>query len=263
MAGPDGNLWFAEGFYPEGLRVIGRITPAGAIAQFPLPASIFASALTFGPDGNLWFSELIPRGKTGVIGRITPAGAVTQFPLPAGSGSPNSLAAGPDGNLWFTEGSYAIGRITPAGAVTQFPLPAGSGSPGSLMVGPDGNLWFVEGLRAIGRVDPTPPRVSQVIAIPRQGKAITSILLVFDEALDPGSAATGGFYSLAAGIKRGRTIVFSKAVKIVRASYDGPVHRVRLKLARAQKGPVRVTVRAGLVAADGMSSSRDFTAVVA
>jgi hypothetical protein len=33
-------------------------------------------------------------------------------------------------------------------------------------------------------------------------------------------------------------------------------------LAVPQKGPVQVTVRAGLVAADGMSSFNDFTAVV-
>ena len=37
---------------------------------------------------------------------------------------------------------------------------------------------------------------------------------------------------------------------------------VRLKLAVPQKGRVRVTVRPGLVAADGMSSFSDFTAVV-
>jgi hypothetical protein len=37
---------------------------------------------------------------------------------------------------------------------------------------------------------------------------------------------------------------------------------VRLKLAAPQKGPVRVTVRAGIVAADGMSSSSDLTAII-
>jgi hypothetical protein len=51
-------------------------------------------------------------------------------------------------------------------------------------------------------------------------------------------------------------------VKIARVSYDRAAHSVRLKLAVPQKGPVQVTVRAGLVAADGMSSSSDFTAVV-
>jgi hypothetical protein len=63
-------------------------------------------------------------------------------------------------------------------------------------------------------------------------------------------------------VASGQTVVFSKGVKIARVSYSGTAHTVRLKLAVPQKGPVQVTVRAGLVAADGMSSSRDFTAVI-
>jgi virginiamycin B lyase len=46
--GADGNLWFTEG----GRTKIGRITPAGQVAEFELgnakPAEIVA-----GPDGNL------------------------------------------------------------------------------------------------------------------------------------------------------------------------------------------------------------------
>jgi hypothetical protein len=111
-------------------------------------------------------------------------------------------------------------------------------------------------------VDPTPPHVTKAVAVAHPGKAITSILLGFDEALDPASARKGRFYGLAAGVANGQTIVFSKGVKIVRVSYDRAAHAVRLKLAVPQKGPVQVTVRAGIVAADGMSSFNDFTAVV-
>jgi hypothetical protein len=93
-------------------------------------------------------------------------------------------------------------------------------------------------------------------------KAITSILLGFDEALDPGTATKVRFYSLAAGVANGQTIVFSQRVRIARVSYDRAAHAVRLKLAVPQKGPVQVKVRAGLVAADGISSFSDFTAVV-
>jgi hypothetical protein len=63
-------------------------------------------------------------------------------------------------------------------------------------------------------------------------------------------------------VASGQTVVFSRGVKIARVSYDRAAHAVRLKLAVPQKGPVRVTVRAGLMAADGVSSSSDFTAVV-
>jgi hypothetical protein len=35
--GPDGNLWFPEHLDTAGALVIGRITPAGALTEFPLP----------------------------------------------------------------------------------------------------------------------------------------------------------------------------------------------------------------------------------
>ena len=87
-------------------------------------------------------------------------------------------------------------------------------------------------------------------------------MLRFDGALDPASARLGGFYGLAAGVASGQTIVYSKPVRIAGVSYDRAAHAVRLKLAAPQKGPVQVTVRAGLVAADGISSTSGFTAVV-
>jgi hypothetical protein len=111
-------------------------------------------------------------------------------------------------------------------------------------------------------VDPTPPHVTKVIVAAPSRKAITSILLRFDAALDPASASKGRFYGLVAGVASGPTIVFSKRVKVARVSYDRAAHAVRLKLAVPQEGPIQVTIRAGLLAADGMSSASDFTAVV-
>jgi hypothetical protein len=106
------------------------------------------------------------------------------------------------------------------------------------------------------------PRVTGVVAVAHSRGAITSVLLRFDEALDAASATEVGFYSVAPGAERGHKLVFRKGVKIGRVSYDATAQMVRLKLARPQKGPVQVTVRAGLVAADGVSSFSDFTAVV-
>src|SRR6516164_1677835 len=65
-AGPDGNLWFTE--YSG--NKIGRITPAGMFAQFPLPTpDSQPSRIAAGPDGNLWFTEQYGNK----IGRITAA----------------------------------------------------------------------------------------------------------------------------------------------------------------------------------------------
>ncbi len=67
-AGPDGNLWFTE---VRGNN-IGRITPAGGFAEFPLltNCNFFGCRpldITVGPHARLWFTE---EGGDN-IGRIT------------------------------------------------------------------------------------------------------------------------------------------------------------------------------------------------
>jgi sugar lactone lactonase YvrE len=226
-----------------------------------------------GPDGNLWFTEFsqntLPGGARSLIGRITPLGAITEFPLPTTSSEPGALTVGPDGNLWFgDDGTGSIGRITPSGAVTEFHLHKVSSDPfapglGTPTVGPDGYLWFSDGDTAsIGRINLSPPRVTGVVAVANSRGAITSILVSFDEALAPASAGKVRYYGLAAGVESGQTISYSKQVKIARVSYERGAHAVRLKLAVPQTGPVKLTVRAGFVAADGTKSSSEYTAVV-
>lgn len=146
--GSDGNLWEAEG----GANRIARVTPAGAITEFSLPAgSSRATGIAAGPDGNVWFTE---EGASRV-GRITPAGGITEFPLSAGAG-PAGIVAGPDGNLWFTErGAGRIGRITTGGSVSEYPLPDPASQPTAIVAGPDGNLWFTEAnVAKVGRITP-------------------------------------------------------------------------------------------------------------
>lgn len=153
-AGPDGNLWFVGGSFAfaDSPEVVGRVTPTGEVAEFPLPAGDTAlpsrPAIVSGPDGNLWFAE----GRASRIGRITPVGAVTEFSVPAGARA-TGIAAGSDGALWFTiEGADRIGRITTDGAVSEFPLGAGS-RPVGMVAGADGALWFAEkGAGRIGRI---------------------------------------------------------------------------------------------------------------
>ncbi len=147
IAGPDGNLWFAE----YGADRIGKITPSGLITEYAvLTAGSHPYSITVGPDGNLWFTE--PDANR--IGRITPSGTVSEFPVPAGS-QPYGIAAGEDGNLWFTAqfGNY-VGRMNTAGNLTgQFTVPTSSSIPLGITAGPDGNLWFVEQIaNKIGRI---------------------------------------------------------------------------------------------------------------
>ena len=110
-AGADGNVWFAN----QNSDLIGKITPAGVVTEYPIPPTIPAHyaqtrGITLGPDGNVWFTEYAGNR----IGRITPAGVVTEFNTGISvQTSPRAITAGPDGALWFTEEvGNRIGRIT-------------------------------------------------------------------------------------------------------------------------------------------------------
>jgi streptogramin lyase len=141
VAGPDGNVWFAEGGPAPAL---GRITPSGEIAEFRagLRPKSAPGGIAVGADGNLWFAD-----HAAAIGRITPAGTITEFGVEQSpiSGSDTPVAA-PDGSLWLNGGTEKplIVRVDPAGAVSEFStgLNPAATSLSQLAAGPDGNFWF-------------------------------------------------------------------------------------------------------------------------
>jgi RHS repeat-associated protein len=144
VAGPDGNLWFADYHTSK----VGKVTTAGAVTEYSLPSGSGPLAIAAGSDKNLWFTDV----GTSKIGKVTTAGVVTEYALPSGS-DPYTIAAGPDGNLWYTNFSTSkIGKITTAGVITEYALPSGS-DPYGIAAGPDGNLWFTDwGTSKIGKI---------------------------------------------------------------------------------------------------------------
>ena len=100
--GSDGNLWFtwATQTSPDLASVsrsIGRITPAGAIMEFPVSSGYGwpPGGIAAGPDGNLWFTT----GAANTVGSISTSGAVVQYPVPTANSFPIDVVAGPDGNI--------------------------------------------------------------------------------------------------------------------------------------------------------------------
>jgi len=150
--GSDDNLWFVE--YASG--IVGRMTPAGVLTEFPVASATsftYLRSIAAGPDNNLWFTDT----GNSRIGRITPTGSSTLFTVPTPYSNPEGIAAGSDGNMWFTEyNGNAIGRITPAGIITEFALPTTSSHGlGGIAAGSDGNMWFADtGNNRIGRITP-------------------------------------------------------------------------------------------------------------
>ena len=167
-AGPDDNVWFVE-TTTTGANKIARITSAGAITEFDVPAppggNAGARGIAAGADGNLWFVEEFANK----VVKMTTDGLMTAFVIPTPRSVPNGIVAGPDGNLWFTE--YAAGKvaqITPAGVITEFPLVYQTDAkPAGITTAPDGNVWFAENslYETLGRVATSAAVVSAVKTI--------------------------------------------------------------------------------------------------
>ena len=85
MAAPSGNdLWFSSNYRRFGTgtsmfssRVIGQITPAGAVTAYPVTSpGTDLNAITAGPDGNVWFTDLASQvGKVEIATATAPPSA--------------------------------------------------------------------------------------------------------------------------------------------------------------------------------------------
>jgi streptogramin lyase len=146
-SGPDGALWFTEDIQlPDGTYggKIGRITTAGAIAEFALPNGSGVLNNIASDSKRIWFTLGFPGNAIGSMDVLTHR--VSVFALPDGSSFPEGIALGPDGNMWFTAPQdHWIGRITPDGKIATFAMPDRgdkTGSPSQIVLGPDGAMWF-------------------------------------------------------------------------------------------------------------------------
>ena len=144
ITGPDGNLWFTE----FGANKIGRMTPEGVFAEFPLPQGLqfggFGGRIAVGKDGNIYTVEEAINTYSGKLIKITPAGVVTAIDL--GDDQTEVVATGPDGNPWFYGTIHGLGLFSISKhAVFHLGLPPNelsTAAPPAIAAGPDGNVWL-------------------------------------------------------------------------------------------------------------------------
>jgi len=108
--GPDGNLWAVLSGSAQN-NDVARISPAGVVEEFDVPALAGAVGIAAGPDGNLWVTRA---AKVASFAPANPARA-TEFAV-ADLAAPRDIVAGPDGNLWAASGDKLV-RIPPANPV--------------------------------------------------------------------------------------------------------------------------------------------------
>jgi virginiamycin B lyase len=230
-----GAAWYTDG--PE--RVIGRVTPDGAVATFALATPVAKlGRLAVAPDGAVWFAEetafSLTRLKDGVftrhavgdlaavpfgvavgrdgtvwgtvpranrLVRLPPGGPPTEIDVPTRGSQPGDVAVDAGGVVWFLEmRTNRIGRYA-EGRFTEFPVPRPSPGLTAIAVAPDGAVWFTE-LRAhrLGRLR---DGVITEFALPRRNAR------PFGIAVDPAGNVwytdlTGWLGRLAAERARGR-----------------------------------------------------------
>jgi virginiamycin B lyase len=165
--GSDGNRWFTLGteFVPS---KIGRITPAGEIAEFePACATCIVTDIIQGPNNILYYTSNEP-----ILGRITTSGQILD-PIKI----PNSNAVAGDlavhGNeIWFTDfNNDSLWRYDTATDTTDNFTQFAVSEPSDVAVDKNGFVWFTAPLeRGIGRLVPATGAVTvtRTNLVPRQ-----------------------------------------------------------------------------------------------
>jgi virginiamycin B lyase len=158
-AGADGAVWFVD----QGLGAVGRITPSGAVTDFPVPPSGGHPALqsiVLGPDHNMWFTDLDVPLRPGVmpdfsvVGRVTPSGQISVFQASLASVITPAAA----GVLYVATAGGGLDMVTTAGQVVPVTLVGLATPNGATDLTADrlGNLWIS---------DPTSIDVTEITAV--------------------------------------------------------------------------------------------------
>jgi hypothetical protein len=97
--------------------------------------------------------------------------------------------------------------------------------------------------------------------VSRTKQGLTAMTVGVDEALDGGAVGNPAFYGVLRAVTKRRKTVYTRGVGIEEIRLDGS-SEVTITLARPYKGAVKLTIHGGILAANGTSSSDDFTAIV-
>jgi pimeloyl-ACP methyl ester carboxylesterase len=103
-----------------------------------------------------------------------------------------------------------------------------------------------------------PPRLTGVAARSTR-RGLTAITATFDEALLSSSASSPSLFRVFGAVKKHRTTVYGKLVKVSGVTYDPVSHAVTVRLSKAYKGAVSFTILAGLLGADGAATQTSST----
>ena len=142
--GPDGTVWFGEGYYGgAGKGRLARLDAAtNTITEIPLPTPRdLVDGIQVDSGGAVWFIEFIDNR----LGRYA-NGQVTEFSLPRPTVYPTNLAIDAANCLWVSEqGGNAIARFDSATQQwREFPIPTANSGPSGVMTDAAGNVWFTE-----------------------------------------------------------------------------------------------------------------------
>jgi streptogramin lyase len=164
--GSDSNRWFTEGTEFTGAPAkIGRITPTGAVTEFPVDCNgCIITDIAPGPGDTLYFTS-----NDASLGSVNTAGQqLASVPLPNSTALGGNLTV--NGNdVWITDfNNDSLWRYDiSSGQFAQFPVP----EPADVAVDSLGRVWFTAPLDGdIDRLDPATGTVSSTDAgglIPR------------------------------------------------------------------------------------------------
>jgi streptogramin lyase len=269
----NGNATVSMGNDPGGATLSGSLTVAAN------SGAAFFSGLTMYQAGSLYSFVISGAGlaAAGTSPMNVGAGAAMKLAILApppnvtSTGSPfglmveavdswGNVAASFDGVISVSSYAGSLGgplSTTAAGGVATF-SGLTFGLPGVFGLEVDGIGPTVSQIVTVNQAQSqTPPRVVGCTPM-RTRRGLTGIIVAFDQPLDPSSAANLGLFVARGGVPRRHRTTYVQRLQ-VRVSYKQGAISLTVMLARPYRGPVQLTIGAGLRGATEVATTAPIT----
>jgi uncharacterized delta-60 repeat protein len=170
-----------------------------------------------------------------------------------------------DGAAVLWNGAALATAFVSSGALTAT-VPASDLSqlgPASVTVSNPGTMTSnAETFTVVAAIVPALPRVMQIAPGVQTKKGLTSIIVFFDQPMNPGSAMSRSNYTVFGAVKKRKRTVYTKPIAIRSVSYNVSKFTVTITLSKPYKGVVQATAESGIMANNGASTTSPFMTTV-
>jgi Astacin (Peptidase family M12A) len=235
------------------------VVVANTASDIPAVSQIVYAATS--PDGPVLASS-DSAGSVTLNWADSYAGQVAYVLDYSGTGSSSAPTSPIDLPVGSTSYTFPIGALDLAHVQYTFQVYAEAGEDPVLWKSDESNAVSAGTTSSYWPPQSNAPSVVGVVDVGHGSEKVTSVTIAFSEAMNARSVREFSLFHLFGGVLRRKRLVYSKKIKVGNVHYDDSNCTLTIRLATPCRGQVLVSLQGTARAADGVSTSIEFSAVV-